>query len=388
MGINMQEPTPLYKQIADDLKAKIARGELNVGDQVGSHSELSKSYNVSVITVKKALSDLIAEGYLYGRVGKGTFVARKSAVVDLSKHKTVGLVLRDLKNPFFSLIAHGAAKAADEKGYNLLLASSVGRMDKEENQIAHFQKIGADALIIASMSRTYRASKEIRKLHDLGFPYIMVSYVHDEDIWYVGVDHERGAYMATKHLIDLGYSYIGYIGGGVSNLLSDVRKSGYEQAMDDVEQSNRFVMQIDGDKDRYEAGYDTGRKFAKLAKRPDAVFVYSDIVALGFIRALNDANLSVPNDVAVVGYDDIEQAQYATSPLTTVHQPTEEIGRIALQTIIKRIENKPAAARTILNSMLVVRDSCGAKARRLKKAASEIKGLKASTKKAAERAAT
>lgn len=365
MGINFQSPMPLYKQIAADLKAKIARGDLRVGDQVGSHNELSRFYNVSVITVKKALSDLIAEGYLYGRVGKGTFVAHQSPKVDVSQHKTIGFVLRDLKNPFFSLIAHGAAKAADEHGYHLLLASSVGRLDKEERQIAHFQKIGVKGLIIASMSRTYRASDEIRRLHEAGFPYAMVSFVADPDIWYVGINHEQGAFAATTHLIDLGHQRIGYINGGKANLLSDLREAGYMRAMQTRHLSYRYVLTIDGTTDRFDAGYNAGKKFLKSAlwksaQRPEAFFAYSDLVALGFLRAMEEAGVRVPEDLAMIGYDDIEQAQYATSPLTTLHQPTEEIGKIATEIVINRIENKPAAVRTILDFKLAVRASCGA----------------------------
>ncbi len=145
MAIDIKNPTPLYQQIAEEIKAKIRSGKLKVGDAIGSHSELTAQYEVSVITVKKALSDLIKEGYLYSRVGKGTFVARKSVAMSLSRQKTIGLVLRvlrDLTNSFFSLIAHGAEKKADALGYNLFLSSSIRRIDKEETLISRFETMG------------------------------------------------------------------------------------------------------------------------------------------------------------------------------------------------------------------------------------------------------
>ena len=101
MGLNFKNPLALYEQIENDIKSKINKGELKIGDQIRSQSQLSKEYNVSLITVKKALSNLINKGILFSRVGKGTYIARKAKAVDISKHKSIGLVLRDLRHPFF-----------------------------------------------------------------------------------------------------------------------------------------------------------------------------------------------------------------------------------------------------------------------------------------------
>lgn len=361
MAIDVKNPTPLYQQIANEIKAKIKSGELKVGDAIGSHSELTAQCGVSVITVKKALSDLIKEGYLYSRVGKGTFVARKFASINLSRQKTLGLVLRDLTNPFFSLIAHSAEKRADALGYNLLLCSSVGRIDKEEILISRFETMGVDGVIVASLSQTYRATDEIKRLHQSGFPYIMVSYIHEPDLWYVGTDHERGAYLATDHLLNCGYKHVGYVTGGKQNLLSKLRQKGYERALAEKERriSKDLIFEIDERKSRFESGWEVGRKIARLTKKPDALFVYSDVVALGVMKGLVDGGLHIPSDVAIVGFDDIERAQYAEVPLTTIHQPTEEIGAKAIEILIERIEGKAPSVKTILQPSLIVRESCG-----------------------------
>lgn len=363
MAIDVKNPKPLYQQIADDIKSKIRSGQLKVGSSVGSHSELTSRYHVSVITVKKALSDLINQGYLYSRVGKGTFVARQSAPVDLKRHKTLGLVLRDLKNPFFSLIAHGAEKQADKLGYALLLSSSIGRIDKEEPLISRFKEMGASGLIIASLSQTYRATNEIKRLHESGFPYVMVSYIHEPNFWHVGTDHERGAYLATEHLLNIGYQRIGYLTGGKGNLLSEVRQKGYESALKFYGRrfNSDLIFDIDGAKNRFDAGYEIGLKITRLKKKPDALFAYSDLVALGTMQALLDSGVSVPEDVALVGFDDIERAQYAPVPLTTVHQPTEEIGAKAVEILLDRIAGESPSVRTTLQPTLVVRNSCGGK---------------------------
>ena len=151
MKINMTDPTPFYEQIENFLKYEIRNGVLKEGDQIGSHKELAKKYDVSLITVKKALSNLIKDGVLISRIGKGTFVSAGHKKIDISKHQTIGLVLRDLNHPFFSPIVKSVEKKVSELGYNLLLASTSGDKEREENQIAHFKSIGVTGLIIASI---------------------------------------------------------------------------------------------------------------------------------------------------------------------------------------------------------------------------------------------
>jgi DNA-binding GntR family transcriptional regulator len=101
MSIDFTKPEPLYKQVVDNIKQKIRKGVLKPGDRIGSHSDLVREYKVSLITVRKALSELINEKILYSRMGKGTYVADRPRVVDFSEHVNIGLVLRDLNNPFF-----------------------------------------------------------------------------------------------------------------------------------------------------------------------------------------------------------------------------------------------------------------------------------------------
>lgn len=367
--IDLNNSKPLYEQIEIDIKEKIGRGELTPGQQISSQSELVKKYDVSMITVKKALSDLVADGTLFTRQGKGTFVAESFIKkVDLSAHKTIGVVLRDLKHPFFSLIIHSIEERASELGYNFLLSSSSNNLEKEEAQINRFRELNVDGIIIASLSLEYRATDFIQKLHLEKFPYIMISYIHDPDYWYVGSDHEYGGYIATEHLIKLGHKNIGYLHAGRGNLLSEVRKNGYYRALNeyDVQYDSRLVYYLNEENfdhytDRYKQGYDFGIKFIKFDKKPDALFIYSDLVALGFTQALNENGIKVPDDIAVVGYDDIQVSSFASVPLTTVHQPSDKIGRLAVDILQKRIENKDIGNRTILKPALIIRDSCGAK---------------------------
>lgn len=374
-SLNFNDPTPLYEQIEHLIKEKIEKGELKEGTQIGSQNELAKEFDVSVITVKKALLNLVNEGYLYTRVGKGTYVAdvRKKKTKKFKDHKTIGLVLRDLKHPFFSMIVHSIEEKAYELDYTLLLSSSSNKIEKEESQINHFKSLGVDGLIIASLSLEYKATPYIQKLHEQNFPYIMISYMHDPQYWFIGSDHERGGYLATEHLIKLGYKKIGYVHIGKGNLLSEVRKNGYSRALMDYKipfDSNRIYSLgkelYDTGEDRVELGYQFGKEFEQMKNRPDALFFYNDTAALGFIKYLNEVGIKVPDDIAVVGYDDVELASFASVPLTTIRQPVKQIGSQAVEIIDNRINGIDVINRTIFQPELIVRNSCGAK---IKKAA-------------------
>lgn len=372
-GIDLNNPSPLYEQLEKDIKSRIAKGELKPGQQIESQNELVKKYKVSLITVKRALSNLVIDGTLFTRQGKGSFVAEPSAKKnDIYAHKNIGVVLRDLKHPFFSLIMHSIEERASELGFNLLLSSSSNNFEKEEAQINRFRDLNVDGLIIASLSLEYRATSYIKKVHDENFPYIMVSYIHDPDYWYIGSDHEYGGFIATEHLIKCGYKKIGYLSVGKGNLLSEVRKNGYYRALveNDIQFDSKLIYYMGEENfeknlDRYSLGYEFGKRFQMLEKKPDAFFVYSDVVALGFQQALSEIGINVPDDVAVVGNDDIPVAPYTAVPLTTIHQPSDKIGRLAVDIIQKRIDQKDIGNRTILKPSLIVRESCGAKKRML-----------------------
>jgi len=366
MSIDFTNPKPLYLQIANTIKTKIDQGQLKIGDQLASQKELANEYNVSLITVKKAIADLIKEGILFSRVGKGIFVAKKAIPIRLSKKPSIGIVLRDINNPFFSLIAQSFENRAYREGYNILLSNSSNQMDKEEHQIQHFLELGVNGLMIASMSHIYHKTATIEKLHSEKFPYVMVSYSEDKSVYYVGTDHEKGGYIAAQHLAKLGYKKIGYINAEPGNPIGELRKRGFLQALREknieVNENFEYRLQYRGDWDDYFAGYEIGEEFAKLTEKPEAMFVYKDLVALGFQRALLNHGINVPGDVAIVGFDDIKRGVVAPVPLTTIHQPTDQIGKLAFEIIEKQIKNEFIKnPHIILEPSLVIRESCGAK---------------------------
>jgi LacI family transcriptional regulator len=369
MSIDPASGIPLYQQVAAHIRRQIVSGEMPVGMQLQPHRQLATHYGVSIMTINKALAGLVSEGVLHSRVGRGTFVAVRPAPsgtirTDRSPDKMLGFVLRDLSSPFFSLIAHAAQQRADAAGYGLLFSSSSNRLDREEVQIGRFRELGVHGLLIASMTRTYRLSDSIRALDDVGLPFVMVSYIAGDDVPFIGLDLDRAGYLAGQHLAAVGRTRFGYIGDKFGSIMFDLRGGGYRRAVEEngfhVDPAFTFEYPYEGEWNDYRSGYAVGQHVAALSVLPDAMFVHNDLGAIGFEDGLLASGVRIPHEIAIVGLDDIELAARARVPLTTIRQPTDKIGAMAVDTLIARLHGDRPPVRQLLPPELIVRRSCGA----------------------------
>lgn len=335
-----------------------------VGVQIPPHKELATEYAVSVITINKALSGLVSEGLLYSHVGRGTFVmVRPASTSGIAAPITIGFVLRDLSSPFFSLIAHGAQQRADALGVGVLFASSSNRLDREEEQIRRLRLLGVHGFIIVSMSRTFQLNEAIQALHDANFPYTMVSWTAGDDVPFVGLDLAEAGYRAAQHLLSAGYRKFGYLIDRIGSLNGELRMSRYRGAIEEagfeIDPAFIFEHSFPGEWNDYKSGYAAGEAIARLESKPEAMYCFNDLGALGLEDALLDAGLRVPGDVAIVGLDDIELAARARVPLTTIRQPVDAIGARAVDTILARLRGEHPQVRQLLEPELIIRSSTG-----------------------------
>ncbi|MES2180169.1 MAG: GntR family transcriptional regulator [Gemmatimonadota bacterium] len=365
MRLDTNAPVPLYQQVAADIRRKIVAGEMPVGSRIPPHRDLAVSYGVSIITINKALSGLVSEGVLYSHVGRGTYVmVRPASTSGIANPQTIGFVLRDLSSPYFSLIAHCAQQRADALGVGILFASSSNRLDREEEQIRRLLSLGVHGMIVVSMSRTFRISESVQALHESGFPYVMVSYTAGDDIPYVGGDLDLAGRLAARHLLSLGHTRFGYLIDKKGSLNGELRMGGYreeiERAGHVIDPANVFEFAFEGEWNDYKSGYAVGEQMKTLANRPDAMFCFNDLGALGLEDGLLDVGLRVPDDVALVGLDDIELAARARVPLTTLHQPVDQIGARAVDTVLARLRGEHPPTRQLFAPELIVRSSTAA----------------------------
>src|SRR5690625_54075 len=350
----------LWESVAKELRNRIELGVLSPGARIDSQRDLCEEFEVSRITVRRALSELAREGLVHTRKGQGTFVSILSRDDGIPTLKSIGLVLRDMTSPFFVTVAGGIERYAYEHGFSLLLSSTSGQMGKEEQQIAHFRQAGVEGVIVASMRNQEKPPEAVLRMHEDGFPYVMVSYVADPSIRSVGVDHEEGGAIAGRHLHGCGYRTFGYLCAESSNALGVLRRRGFLRGLEESGASAADTLVLDlaledrWDISRFEKGYAAGGRFLESSRKPEAMFVYNDQAAYGFIKRVQEAGIRIPEDLAIVGFDGIERNEFFDGVLTTIRQPMAEIGRLAVRVIEKLIDGRPAPTRTMIDPMLSI----------------------------------
>lgn len=270
---------------------------------------------------------------------------------------TVGLILPDSANPFFAEIGRSIERAAFDLKYSVILCNTEGDLERERLYVDVLRKKQVDGIIfVAAGDRTESLHRLLRRK----FPIVLV----DRDLPGVKVDavlvdNHHGGRLALEHLLTLGHHRIGCIAGPSNVTPSAERITGYRQALENAGVSFDPKLVIRGD---FHPNSGREAALAMLAQPdpPTAIFACNDLMAIGAMRAAAESGRRIPNDLALVGFDDIELASYTTPQLTTVAQPTVEIGQIAIQFLIERINNgKLPARRKQQLPELVIRGTCG-----------------------------
>jgi len=276
------------------------------------------------------------------------------------RSNTLGLVVTDVVNPFYSRVIRGVEETARQHGYTIILLNTNERDEDEKAAIRVLRSKRVDGMIISpvQVSRDHIAA-----LQEDGYPFVLINrYFPDLDTDYVINDNRLGAYLATSHLIRLGHRRITHITGPehVSSVRERLR--GYRQALEEggVAADQQHVIHTSLS---LEGGYRATQQLLDGCSLPTALFTYSDLLAVGALKAIREAGLRVPEDVALVGYDDIEFAAFLEVPLTTISQRSYEIGSCGVELLLDILAN-PGEQRqrrhTVLQPRLVVRKSCGA----------------------------
>jgi len=272
--------------------------------------------------------------------------------------KTIGVIVSDNANPFFARIIKGTEDFARSKGYNIILCNTDERYEREEEAIRLLREKRVDGLLI-TLTPAQEKRADILELKRSGVPFVLLNR-HMENIMtdYVINDNVYGAYLAVNHLVKSGHKKIGYISGPPQISSAQERLEGYKKALfeNNIDFDNSLVKKSNL---KMEDGYRLMKEFLQLENRPTAVFAYSDLLAIGALKALKEAKLRVPKDIALVGYDDIEFCSLLEVPLTTVHQPRYRIGEEGAKILINRIEKKDSEGfqQIVLKPELVIRES-------------------------------
>jgi LacI family transcriptional regulator len=270
---------------------------------------------------------------------------------------TLGLIIPDSANPFFAELGHCIENAAFKAGYSVILCNTENDLKKELLYMDVLTKKLVDGMIFVAAGEN---ADTFKNLVELDIPVVVMDRNFDGiDLEVVSSDNHQGGLLATNHLIQLGHRRIACVTGPSRINPSSKRLDGYKEALaaNGIAMDPQLICQGDF---HPESGYVAARTWLSMPEPPTAVFACNDLMAMGVIKAAHTKGLHVPDDLALVGYDDIDLATYTNPPLTTIRQPKVEMGLTALQIILDRIKEKDQAPQKIqLPVSLVVRDSCG-----------------------------
>lgn len=320
-------------------------------------NDIAKMANVSISTVSRVLNGK-------GRISK----AKREEILKIANELnyvpnyharcmtkesviTIGFIVPDITNPFFAEVTRGIEVALSSKALLILMDSF--RDSKREEEMAERLKINGAKGIIFGNSRV--EDNFVKRISNF-LPVVVFDKEYESDnIASVLLDSHYGAYTATRHLLDNGCKEIIHFGGTDELLVSIQRAQGYEEAMKQAGLRPR-ILKVGYDE---KAGYEKIKKIIEKSERIefDAVFCMNDLVAIGVIKALKEKGLRIPQDVAVVGFDDTNLCDFIFPSLTSVKQPAEEMGKVAAKMLIELIEKRANVRKYIFSPTLVVRKS-------------------------------
>lgn len=267
----------------------------------------------------------------------------------------IGLVVPDISNPFFSELALGVESFANEHGYCVFLCNTNWDYEREKTYVDILKAKRVDGLIVSSVIENATHHKR------LSLPLVYITEgPKSDDIYYVGIDNKTGTMLGVEYLIKLGHKDIVYIGGSEKTSTNRERFEGYSETM----QKHGYTIKASirtSDSFSLESGYKAAMEMLIKSEIPTAVFAVNDIVALGVIQAVEEFGLKVPEDISVIGFDDIAFSSMHRIKLTTVSQPKFEMGRLSAELLINLIKRGHIAQKiNIVQPNLIIRNTCRA----------------------------
>jgi DNA-binding LacI/PurR family transcriptional regulator len=367
-----REAVPKHQQVYRALEREIRSGRWKAGERLPSEAELVGRFGTSRITVGRAMRDLQRAGLVDRRAGSGTYVTRPRAA---SGGLSFGLLIPDLgETEIFEPICQGMMASPLARAHALLwgsvpAGSGVGGGESKEERAwdlcRQYIERGVSGVFFAPLELTPAKDEVNRRIADsldeAGIPVVLLDRTvlpypergrHD----LVGIDNRRAGYVITEHLLRQGCRRLGFVGVRNAAATVDARESGYREALYRwaLPQEAALARRLDPS-EAAEVG-----AFME-SERPDGIVCANDWTAARLMHALLGLGYRVPQDVRIVGIDDVDYARLLPVPLTTLRQPTREIGAAALGAMLERVAHADLPTRDILlQGELVVRRSCGA----------------------------
>ena len=268
--------------------------------------------------------------------------------------KTIGLLVTATNNPFFAEVMAGVEQYCQQHQYNLIIATTGGDGKRLKQNLQTLINKQVDGVLLMCGDSRFQADMEL----EVSLPLVVM------DWWFTELNADKilenseyGGYLATKSMVDAGHQKIGIITGNLRKSVAKNRLQGYKKALSEanIVLNPDWIVESHFD---FEGGIVGAQKLLSLSDRPTAIFCCSDTIAIGAYQAIQNQGLRIPQDISIMGYDDIELARYLFPSLSTISQPKAELGRLAVETLLQRIQEPNENYRTlVLEPACILRES-------------------------------
>jgi LacI family transcriptional regulator len=270
---------------------------------------------------------------------------------------TLGLIVSDIRNPFFAEVARGAEDAGRSAGYDLILCNSDLDADKQMDYVRSLMEKRVDGILMNSVAALSRRQQD--QLASSGVPIVLLNRSSATDGFStVSADNEAGGALAARYLLRLGHRAIAHLTGPRHHGNMTDRVNGFVRALKAAGPGLRPTV-LYGE-NSLEGGYVLGQTLLRQQSGVTAIFAGNDVMAFGVLRAIIESGRRIPQDISLVGFDNVEFSSVVNPPLTTVHQPKKEIGQAAVEILLRlaRTKDKPIPEHRLLGVELIERQSC------------------------------
>lgn len=343
----------LYHKIKRYLSEEILKKAVDGQEiRLDSERDMAEDLNVSRFSVNKAISELVTEGYLIKRRGKGVYIPPREQLASLQNQaNTIVLIIPDTSVYYYGEIAREFENIAFERNYKIVLSLPGNDSEKEKSVLTGIPNQSIRG-VIAAPYLSDRNSLLYKQLHQSGIPVVLIGRIHPsmEDLPYIVYDQGEGCFQGARLLAEQGRRNVLYIGDNPASYLSRLRQEGLDRAASSYELACSELFISDPE-------FQTKLISYIRERRINGIICYNDLIAVQAMNVLIRSGIPVPDEVSIISYDNSSHAEVAIVPLTSVKFPKAKLARLAFETLIGLLEGRDVDRKLVISTEMELRDS-------------------------------